>query len=88
MKKKNLKDKIISPTGLALAAAYKQLSLMDVIKLAKILKIPINEVKYELYVLERQGNIMIKDGRLVIPATAHRLTHVTAQNAAQYLFDT
>ena len=77
------REKFVSPAGLVLAGAYLGLTVGEVRRLAEERGLPLLEVEYELYVLERQGNIEVRDGRLSIPPTAHRLTRSLAEKAAR-----
>ena len=77
------REKFISPAGLVLAGAYLGLSVDEVRRLARERGLPEHEVEYELYALTRQGNVEVRQGRLTIPDTAHRLTRSVAERAAK-----
>ena len=77
------RERFVSPAGLVLAGAYLGLSVSELRELAEKRGLPLLEIEYELYVLERQGNIEVRDGRLSIPPTAHRLTRQLAEKAAR-----
>ena len=77
--------KFVSPAGLVLAGAYLGLSVGEVKRLAEERGLPLLEVEYEIYALARQGNIEVRDGRLRIPPTAHRLTKTIAEKAARHI---
>ncbi len=77
------RERFVSPAGLVLAGAYLGLSISEVLRLAEERGLPLIEVEYEIYALERQGNIEVRDGRLSIPPTAHRLTRSLAEKAAR-----
>lgn len=77
------REKFVSPAGLVLAGAYLGLSISEVLRLAEERGLPLIEVEYEIYALERQGNIEVRNGRLGIPHGAHRLTRSLAEKAAR-----
>ena len=78
-------ERFVSPAGLVLAGAYLGLSISEVRRLAWERGLPLVEVEYEIYALERQGNIEVRNGRLGIPHGAHRLTKTIAEKAARSL---